>query len=61
MIPALSLMIGCYILTRFVEIIGNESKEGGRPFLRGLALCMMLLAFLSCSVAVFSGGPIPPR
>lgn len=55
MLPALTLIISSYVLTRMAELLANESREGGRPLLRTFAVVTMLLTFVSCAGVQFSG------
>ena len=52
MIPALTLVVACYTTTRFVEILAHTDT---RAVVRVVAGAMLLLSFVSCSVATFGG------
>ena len=55
MLPAIAILVACYTLTRFVEMIAAHSEPGGNTFVRGVAVVAAILSFGSCSVATFGG------
>lgn len=56
MIPALALIVACYTTLRFLEVL--TAKET-KAVIRIAAGCLLLLSFVSCSVATFGGNPAP--
>ena len=56
MIPALVLIVDCYTTLRFLEVLGGTDTK---PFIRTAAIVLLLLSFVSCSVAVFGGASLP--
>lgn len=52
MLPAIALIIACYTSMRFVEVLAAKDT---RAIVRSVAIPLLLLSFVSCSVVVFSG------
>ncbi len=52
MIPALTLVVASYTTLRFLEVMsGKDTKTA----IRAAAAVLLLLSFVSCSVATFGG------
>ena len=60
MIPALTLIVSCYVITRMIELVANEERSGAakRTALQVLATITMLVAFGACVTVQFAGGRI---
>jgi hypothetical protein len=52
MLPALTLVVACYTTMRFCEVLSAKDTSGAMRFVAG---CLLLLSFVSCSVATFGG------
>ncbi len=57
MLPALCLVVACYTTLRFVEILSNKDTA---TMVRTVAIPLLLLSLVSCSVAVFGGATPTP-
>lgn len=61
MIPALTLIVSCYVVTRMIELTANEERSGTekRTALQVIAVITMLVSIGSCAMVQLTGGSIP--
>ena len=60
MIPALTLIVGCYVITRMLELIANEERSGTakRTPLQVVATITTLITLGSCAAVQLTGSTI---